>query len=99
MGKYTLRVVSQEVMGKYTLKKRKFLGPTSMDAELSLIMANMAKVFSSYRTAVWSLSKDQQELRVIADAPPRRHLHTITHSLFSVGALTHLAYRLYASHS
>lgn len=29
---------------KYTLKKRKYLGPTSMDAELSFIMTNLARV-------------------------------------------------------
>ena len=90
MGKCTLSVVSQEVMGKYTLKKRKFLGPTSMDAELSLIMANMAKVFSSYRTQQYGPSQK---------ITGTLHPHTIVHSLFSVGALTHLAYRLSASYS
>lgn len=29
---------------KYTLKKRNYIGPTSMDAELSFIMSNMARV-------------------------------------------------------
>eukprot|EP00658_Telonema_sp_P-2_P070811 TRINITY_DN60205_c0_g1_i1.p1 TRINITY_DN60205_c0_g1~~TRINITY_DN60205_c0_g1_i1.p1 ORF type:complete len:545 (-),score=141.29 TRINITY_DN60205_c0_g1_i1:173-1807(-) len=34
----------KSVLGKYSLKQRKYLGPTSMDAELALIMANMGKV-------------------------------------------------------
>lgn len=29
---------------QYSLKKRLYLGPTSMDSELSLIMTNLAKV-------------------------------------------------------
>lgn len=34
----------KHVGAKYTLKKRKYIGPTSMDAELSFVMANMAGV-------------------------------------------------------
>ncbi|KAG1048226.1 hypothetical protein G6F46_003602 [Rhizopus delemar] len=33
---------SRELVNKYNLKKRKYLGTTSMDAELSLVMANQA---------------------------------------------------------
>lgn len=33
---------SREIVGKYDLKKRKYISTTSMDAELSLITANMA---------------------------------------------------------
>ena len=33
---------SREMVGVLDLKKRRYLGPTSMDAELSLVMANMA---------------------------------------------------------
>lgn len=28
------------VLGKYDLKKRRYIGPTSMDAEISFLMAN-----------------------------------------------------------
>jgi len=35
---------SRKLVSQNDLKKRKYLGPTSMDNELSLIMANMAKV-------------------------------------------------------
>lgn len=35
---------SRSLVDKFTLKKRAYLGTTSMDAELSLIMANMARV-------------------------------------------------------
>ncbi|KAI0222498.1 hypothetical protein L0F63_006926, partial [Massospora cicadina] len=41
MGRY-LEKGSREVIGTYDLKKRNYLGTTSMDAELSLVMANMA---------------------------------------------------------
>lgn len=34
---------SRHLVTKYDLKKRGYLGTTSMDAELSLVMANMAK--------------------------------------------------------
>jgi tRNA (guanine10-N2)-methyltransferase len=37
---------SRQTVNKYDLKKRKYLGTTSMDAELSLIMANQALVKS-----------------------------------------------------
>ena len=33
-----------ELVGKCDLKKRRYLGPTSMDNELSLVMANLAQV-------------------------------------------------------
>lgn len=33
---------SRDLIQKYNLKKRKYLGTTSMDAELSLVMANQA---------------------------------------------------------
>lgn len=35
-------------LDNFTLNKRPYLGPTSMDAELSLIMTNMAKVSQGY---------------------------------------------------
>ena len=35
---------SRSLVDRFTLKKRAYLGTTSMDAELSLIMANMARV-------------------------------------------------------
>ena len=34
----------RHLIAAHTLKKRRFLGPTSMDAELSLVMANMGRV-------------------------------------------------------
>ncbi|KAI9495073.1 S-adenosyl-L-methionine-dependent methyltransferase [Zychaea mexicana] len=37
---------SRDVVQKYNLKKRKYLGTTSMDAELSLVMANQAQAGS-----------------------------------------------------
>jgi len=36
----------RQLVATYDLKKRKYLGTTSMDAELSLIMSNMALVSS-----------------------------------------------------
>ncbi|CAG8794943.1 18123_t:CDS:2, partial [Racocetra fulgida] len=33
---------NRDLVQKYNLKKRKYIGNTSMDAELSLIMANQA---------------------------------------------------------
>eukprot|EP01029_Cantina_marsupialis_P020753 TRINITY_DN4891_c0_g1_i2.p1 TRINITY_DN4891_c0_g1~~TRINITY_DN4891_c0_g1_i2.p1 ORF type:complete len:260 (+),score=56.79 TRINITY_DN4891_c0_g1_i2:52-831(+) len=45
-GVYMGRKVSDGqrcLLDKYTLKKRKFLGPTSMDHEMALIMANMVQ--------------------------------------------------------
>ncbi|CEG73098.1 hypothetical protein RMATCC62417_08542 [Rhizopus microsporus] len=43
MGKLaSVATGSRELVNKYNLKKRKYLGTTSMDAELSLVMANQA---------------------------------------------------------
>ncbi|OQR94083.1 tRNA guanosine-2'-O-methyltransferase [Achlya hypogyna] len=39
-----IRVQARDFVGKHKLKKRKFIGPTTMDHELSLVMANLAKV-------------------------------------------------------
>jgi len=42
---YMMREVAltdRRAVGKYDLKQRRFLGPTSMEAEMALIMANMA---------------------------------------------------------
>ena len=47
MRVYFCREVAQSaraLVGKHELKKRRYLGPTSMDHELSLIMANVARV-------------------------------------------------------
>ncbi|KAG9392035.1 N6 adenine-specific DNA methyltransferase, N12 class [Carpediemonas membranifera] len=38
-----LHTAQRQLPYKYTLKKRPFLGPTSMDAELALIMGNMGR--------------------------------------------------------
>jgi tRNA (guanine10-N2)-methyltransferase len=35
---------ARSFVDKHALKKRKYIGPTSMDHELSLLMANLAKV-------------------------------------------------------
>ena len=34
----------RDLVGKYDLKKRNYIGTTSLDAELSLLMANLARV-------------------------------------------------------
>ncbi|EQC28128.1 hypothetical protein SDRG_14088 [Saprolegnia diclina VS20] len=39
-----IRLVGRDFVDKHKIKKRKFIGPTTMDHELSLVMANLAKV-------------------------------------------------------
>jgi tRNA (guanine10-N2)-methyltransferase len=37
----------REVISHYSVKKRHFIGNTSMDAQLTFLMANQAKVYSN----------------------------------------------------
>ena len=45
----------RHLIDHYSLKTRRFIGNTSMDAQLSLIMANMAKVYQYTVTIIHAL--------------------------------------------
>jgi tRNA (guanine10-N2)-methyltransferase len=38
----------RSALGKYDLKKRRYIGPTSMDAEISFLMANQVGYYCTF---------------------------------------------------
>ena len=52
-GRILLSGMREGRVDKYSLKKRKYLGPTSMDTELSMIMTNLGQVNSQISSLIY----------------------------------------------